>query len=129
MDINTYNELYNDFQELYEQSIKVLDDSKSAKQSMVDIAQQNSIYPINQDIIKPIMSIAKYNEMAFDIIDKLENINSEYTLKYRKQIEDNPTQIPKLPQIFILFRKLIRSLHKEDYEECNRLKNKILTKY
>lgn len=75
------------------------------------------------------MSIAKYNEMAFHIIDKLESINSEYTLKYRNQIENNPTQIPKLPQIFILFRKLIRSLHKEDYDECNRLKNKILTKY
>jgi len=129
MDINIYNELYKDFNNLYEQSKKIVEESKISQQQISNYIDDNSPNLPIEGMFKSMMSIIKYNEMAFSIINKLETINDDYTKKFREQIQNNPNQFPKLPQLFILFRKLIRNLHDENYEECNRLKNKILNRY
>jgi len=39
MDITIYNELYKDFQDLYEQSKKVMHDSDKYKEKIINISQ------------------------------------------------------------------------------------------
>lgn len=124
MNINIYNDLFNDFKLLNDQYNIVVNDLKN------DPTDNNNPYNLPlENMIKNTISIIKYNSMVLELINKLESIDKSYTKKYKEQFNGDILQKPKLPQIFILFRKLINNLNKENYEECNRLKNKILTKY
>jgi len=124
MDINIYNDLFNDFKLLNDQYNIVVNDLKN------DSIDNDNPYNLPlENMIKNTISIIKYNSMVLELINKLESIDKSYTKKYKEQFNGDLLQKPKLPQIFILFRKLINNLNKENYEECNRLKNKILTKY
>ncbi|MFA5586470.1 MAG: hypothetical protein WDA02_08005 [Saccharofermentanales bacterium] len=124
MDINIYNDLFNDFKLLNDQYNIVVNDLKN------DPIDNDNPYNLPlENMIKNTISIIKYNSMVLELINKLESIDKSYTKKYKEQFNGDLLQKPKLPQIFILFRKLINNLNKENYEECNRLKNKILTKY
>lgn len=124
MDINIYNDLFNDFKLLNDQYNIVVNDLKN------DSIDNDNPYNLPlENMIKNTISIIKYNSMVMELINKLESIDQSYTKKYKEQFNGNLVSKPKLPQIFILFRKLIDNLDKENYEECNRLKNKIINKY
>lgn len=124
MDIDIYNELFNDFKLLNEQYNIIVNDFKN--DSVENIVPYD--LPL-ENMIKNTISIIKYNSMVMELINKLESIDQSYTKKYKEQFNGDLVSKPKLPQIFILFRKLIDNLDKENYEECNRLKNKIINKY
>jgi len=128
-----YNELFQDFVNLYNFKKKNEEKTVGALEKLKKMAEQNGGIVDMSSVDNPYVWLVEYYEMINNIILKLKSIDESYTTKYYKQFEDgrviDTENVPKYPQIFICFRKLVKSVDEENYEESNRLKTKILEKY
>lgn len=124
-----YNELYKDFENLYNFNKKGSEESKELIENLKRVDERNGGVVDMSTVKNPFVWLVEYSNMIDTLIKKLESINPDYTKKFYEELSQQPTEMPKYPQIFICFRKLVKSVDNENYEESDRLKTKILTKF
>lgn len=129
MTIELYNELLGDFKKFYDFTKEHVDSTEIANKKIIELVQKGDLEKL-ATMENPYMWFVDYIRMSSELIDKLDSLDPKFTAKFHeRQSSDDVDERSKKPEIYILFNKLAVALDKENYDEADRLKNKIFRKY
>jgi len=123
-------EIFDDTVKLFKKRFNILEKRHTAPQKAEDQLERLKMGIVEEEYDNPWNWMLEYVQIEKDIVSYFDSINEEWCKEFHEERKINsPDKNTKHSPIFVDFKVYVDNLINENYVECDKIRDKILTSY